>query len=308
MNEHHEPWVIGHRVKSRASILSDDFFEVCAEIARRNKVLPTVFYNVVLDNNLCPPASLGTPRMNLTLQAGAYTLACLLNDTRNNHQEACNRFALWAVEYKAKHHAHLLATNTDTASNNESNAAATYPEHGAPTTNTTSFEGSEALLADYAGLAEIAVNTAAYPQLERNVLISIVKYRDILHEHTPLLPHGVYRKETMLVPMNIPAMLGRLEQLSKASPVAYEGIHTRFRNTFACPIVTLNSDNHAQNMAAVAIDLAMMMHVHQCDIEEALCAFSRLDKSMALDFAHQVLKTSQDLAQGYRCPSGNGWG
>lgn len=297
INQSHEHWVESDGNSSQSSALhADEFFALCAEAAYRNKILPSVFYNAVLETGLCSPTELGTPALSIALISGSFAFAGILEDTQSNHLEALTRFALWVMEYKAKRTVKSKSTEINTASTDS-----IQPDR------LTQLEGGGALIATYAGLAEIAVNTANHPDVERNILIGIIAHRDILLQQTPALPLGPYRKEQMLIPLNISAMLGRLGQLNTVNENAYQHIKRNFQNTYGCSILDLNPCETSQNLAVVAIDLAMIMHLEGCDVFRALCSLSRLEQDSSQDFAESVCSSANQIHQGNKHSTGNVW-
>lgn len=294
----HDLWVTSDGIGRRSSALhADEFFALCAEAACRNKLLPSVFYNAVLETGLCSPAEIGTPALSIALISGSFAFAGILKDTQANHLEAITRFALWVMEYKAKRPGKSQSTEVNTTSLDSIQLHKPIQ-----------LEGVEALLATYAGLAEIAVNTASHPDLERNILIGIIGHRDILLQMTPPLPPGSHPKENMLIPLNISAMFGRLEQLNTVNEIAYQSIKMNVNNTYGCPILNLNPCETSQNLAAVAIDLAMIMYLQNCNISQALCSLSRLEKDISQEFSENVCSSANQIQQGQKHSTGNVWG
>lgn len=283
----HDLWVVGHRERGMsASTLSADFYEICAEAARRNRLLPSFFYNAVLETGLCSTADLDLNNAIARIQLGAFTLASILESTNTNYLEAAVRFANWVMEYKSKHQAALPLTeiNSNSLVQTDLHEPSKY------------LDALDPLLADYTEVAETAAKTANHPDIKRDFILGVIGHRKALHQQTPPLPLGTYKKESMLVPMNISAMLGRLGQLSMINNNEYEAINRNFENTFGCPIIRIKPLIEAQNVAAMAIDLAVTMYVHSCDIQEALCVFSRLEKSTAKNFSESVKELSLRIA------------
>jgi hypothetical protein len=294
INTSHDPWVTSDGSGRQSSARhADEFFELCAEAACRNKLLPSVFYNAVLETGLCSPAEIGTPALSIALISGSFAFAGILKDTQANHLEAITRFALWVMEYKAKRPSKSRSIEVNTISSDS------VQLHRAQ------LESVEALFATFAGLAEIAVNTASHPDLERNILIGIIAHRDILLKLTPPLPPGSHPKQNMLIPLNISAMLGRLEQLNTVNENAYQNIKINFNNTYGCSILNLNPCETSQNLAAVAIDLAMIMYLQNCNISQALCGLSRLEKDISQEFSENVCSFANQINQGQKHSTGN---
>lgn len=312
------PWALGEGERGENLALNDDFFELCAEVARQHQLLPSVFYSLVLETKLCPPTTVGAPNVFSTLQAGAAALARLLKNAGGSYHEASNLFLAWAAEYTVRLRGQTILQPVGEAKHANlddlTTIAAQQPQSKRPVEPAfrpklpARMEGARRFLEYTMGMAQAANDITSYAHLDRNTLLGVVWYRRTLNERTPPLPQGTHNKESMLVPMNVPAMLRRLEQLFSLYPGAYDGINLRFVDAFRIPIVDLDPTNELQNLTGAAIDIALIMHLHNCTIASALCGFSRLDKAAASAFSNNVLQAAHEIGQGYQSLSRHLWG
>lgn len=313
------PWALPEGEQSQTLAPTDDFFELCAEVARQHQLLPSMFHSLVLETKLCPPTTIGAPEVFSTLQAGATALSRLLKNAGGNYQESSHLFLIWAAEFLTRtDHGPNSQTKNDTCNRPNADEPSSTQTQKLFATGATELqfhpksplgrEDASDFFSETINMAQAAIDVAGHVLLSRDIVLGVVWYRRTLIEHTPPLPQGNYRKEGMLVPMNIPAMFGRLEQIHGQYPSTYEAINLRFLEKYSIPIVDLNPSDALQNLTSAAIDIALILHLHHCNIASALSRFSRLEKATAIAFANNVLQAAHEISHGHQSLSRHLWG